>query len=50
MVLDISQIRALTCGAELVEQRQEGIRFQDMTWALPITAGIFWQPYATVTF
>ncbi|MBQ3252573.1 MAG: SGNH/GDSL hydrolase family protein [Oscillospiraceae bacterium] len=31
MVLDISQIRAITCGAELVEQRPEGIWFQRMT-------------------
>lgn len=31
MILDLSQIRAVTCGAELVEQRPEGIWFQRMT-------------------
>lgn len=31
MVLDISQIRAVTCGAEHVEQRPEGVWFQRMT-------------------
>ena len=31
MTLDLSQIRAITCGAELVEQRTEGIWFQRMT-------------------
>ena len=31
MVLDIEQIRSITCGAERVEQRPEGIWFQRMT-------------------
>ena len=31
MVLDIAQIRSATCGAELVEQRPEGVWFQRMT-------------------
>ena len=31
MTLDLSQIRAVTCGAEHVEQRPEGIWFQRMT-------------------
>lgn len=33
MVLDISQIRSITCGAELVVERPEGIWFQRMTHA-----------------
>lgn len=31
MQLDLAQIRSVTCGAELVEQRLEGIWFQRMT-------------------
>lgn len=31
MILDLLQIRSITCGAELVEQRPEGIWFQRMT-------------------
>ena len=31
MVLDLSQIRAIACGAEYIEQRPEGIWFQRMT-------------------
>lgn len=31
MILDITQIRSVTCGAERVEQRPEGVWFQRMT-------------------
>ena len=31
MILNISQIRSITCGAERVEQRPEGVWFQRMT-------------------
>ena len=31
MILDLSQIRNITCGAERVEQRPEGVWFQRMT-------------------
>ena len=31
MTLDLSQIRSITCGAEHIEQRPEGIWFQRMT-------------------